>query len=169
MKVFRVAIAVCVLCLFGAVSFAATTSGTVTVYESEGPYGGSVMWDWLSDASGNVVDDSAAFAGRITRVTFNPDATTTSPTANYDMDVVDIDSVDVLLGAGANLSQSASECIFYNANSGAFASSTVTQTVDTDHTALPWSVVNRGKLTLTITNAGNAKGGTVRMYYTKEE
>jgi len=124
-------------------------TGTVSISEYQGDITKSVLVSWTSDASGDANSVISPFVGEMLRVSFDPG--TASPTASYDIVLNDSDSVDVLGGAGANLS--------------ATVTSSQAVTIDgpgtDDH--LPCAVT--GKLTLVVSNAGNAKTGTMRLYW----
>ncbi|MGE0229984.1 MAG: hypothetical protein AB7I38_17065 [Dehalococcoidia bacterium] len=117
-------------------------AGTVTV--SEEPYGSvkKVSFAWTSDASGNAdAQTSLAYNGEVVRLVTDPDGTA-APTDNYDVAVNDEDGADVLMGAGANRDTANTEQVL----------------------ASSLGVVANDKLTLQVTNAGNAKSGVVRIY-----
>ncbi len=147
-------IIVALFCLFANFGSAlSVTSGTVTVTQpNPAPAARDylLVWtiDWLSDSSGNVVVSITEINGTIERIVYNPDDAATSPTDQYDMVLTDVDGFDCLNGTGSNLAQGT-------------ATSTVTTEGD-GTTNLPFAVA--GTLMLTITNAGNAKGGIVRIY-----
>ena len=102
----------------------------------------SVIWDWLSDASGDYSQATAKnVSGIIERAVFIPDGGDTAPDNNYDVTLLDRHSVDILKGFGAN------------------RSSTSTHNV-TDFNELVDEV-----LTLVVDNAGNANGGKCIIYY----
>lgn len=102
---------------------------------------------WVSDASGNVSGVTTALSGikygYLQQFKLIPDAGGTAPTALYDVTLVDANGVDLLAGAGANLSATVSTLtmsaapIFYDASAA---------------------------LDLGISNAGNAKGGTLVLW-----
>lgn len=127
------------------------TSGSLTLtVDGSGVKDGALQMatlDWLSDASGNVVATTNKIEGTLERFVFIPDDGATSPTANYDVVVNDVNSIDVLSSKGANLSQSATT------QHNTFDASAV----------LPMAC--KGTLTLSITNAGNANGGVIRIYW----
>jgi hypothetical protein len=75
-----------------------------------------------------------------------PGAAGVQPSDLYDMTILDTDSADVLAGVGANIS-----------NAG------VTQVV----TPVTLGCVVESKLTLGVTNAGNAKSGKTIVYISK--
>lgn len=97
---------------------------------------------WVSDASGAVNGTSIKPpAGWIESVRLTPDGGGTQPSDQYDLSLLDPRGVDVLFGAGADLSNAAAKV-----------------------TRLDPPYWQGGEaLTLTITNAGNAKGGTVEL------
>lgn len=106
-----------------------------------------VKWEWTAHTDGKVAvatagaATSSTFNGEIVRLVTIPDATT-APSALYDVVVYDEDGADVLVGAGANRSATATE------------------------QALPANlgVVANDKLTLYVENAGVSKKGTVILY-----
>lgn len=98
---------------------------------------------WTSDASGNVSANTVAVRrGRLLQAKFAPGAGGSQPTDLYDVTVADGDGVDVLAGAGANLS---------NANASIVAPTAPL-------------LLDAGNLTPTVVNAGNAKSGTIALY-----
>lgn len=130
------------------------TSGTVTCdAASHDAFGRdsnlvAVRWAWTSDAAGRVVarTDRALF-GTIARVVTNPGGT--APTDDYDITVTDDDGADVLAGKGSNRDTANTEQVVPLIGDG-----TTTQQ--------PVAVGSR--LTLNITNAGNAKVGEFIVY-----
>lgn len=141
--------------LSGSLSFAAdtVTSGTLTKTITDRAGMKIVELDWLSDASGNVTATLENINGTIRRVTTNPDDGSTSPTANYDMTLKDQDEFDVLIAQGANLSQS--------------ATASVACQIRDANTTTDQPICTFGDLDLAITNAGNAKGGIIRIYLSR--
>jgi hypothetical protein len=109
-------------------------------------------FEWTSDGSGDaVITTDYAVSGVITRVVFIP-SSTAAPTADYDITLTDPHGVDVLAGLGANLSDTDTL-------------STCPGTPLTDGTTV--SVVPMfvdGILTLTVSNAGDTKAGTVVVF-----
>ena len=105
--------------------------------------------DWLSDANGNVLASTIQIMGTIERLVYKPDTGSTIPTADYDVTLTDSEGVDVLNGTGANLDDDST-------------SSTITTEGD-GTTNIPMAAA--GPLTLAVTNAGNAKGGEIRIYF----
>ena len=128
-----------------------------TIFSQDGT--GYVDWDWLSSDTGTVTANSADGAGAsikvvgtLTRVMFKPDGGATTPTTLYDVVVNDAAGLDVLTGLGANLSETTT------------TTKTITLT-DSGGTTLHTGRTVAEVLTLVITNAGDAKGGQVRIYF----
>lgn len=95
---------------------------------------------WTSDAGGAADGTTTeVYNGKCFLLTTVPSGGGTAPTALYDATLLDEDSVDVLAGAGANR-----------------AAATVEQVLDAN-----LGGVANDKLALHITNAGNAKQGTL--------
>ena len=151
---------------FGSGSFAATiarsvtaTSGSLTMTKTTNEYLSSpptyelITLVWTSDASGNATVTVPNVIGEIRRIVTNPSDGATSPTADYDVTLKDADAVDVMVGQGANLSQSANKS-FYGVTTDAISSQYIPITV-------------YGDLSLAVTNAGNAKKGTIKLYLRK--
>jgi len=119
-----------------------------------------VEWDWLCTHLGAATQNSADGAGNaikvvgtLTHVTFTPSATV-APSASYDVVVVDEAGLDVLVGLGANLSASATTTVAITlTDSGASTLHSGVRTV-------------AEVLQLQVTNAGDAKRGKVRIYFT---
>lgn len=119
-------------------------AGTVSISYSDGNQGiRSVTWSWTSDASGDANGTATkAIAGQALRWVTNPGSA--APTDDYDIVVNDADGVDVAAGVLGNRDTTNSEAAYPAAN--------------TYH-------VFDGQLTLVVSNAGNAKTGTLTMYY----
>ena len=101
-----------------------------------------ITFDWLTatggDASGTM---TASIKGQPVAVVFVPDTSTTAPTDQHDITLTDASSIDILAGRGANLSN-------------------VHSTVIVDD-LLP---IGGNKVTCTVANGGNAKGGNVYLF-----
>jgi hypothetical protein len=96
---------------------------------------------WTSSAGGAVSGNSFSVgAGALLQAKFVPGTAGTQPTDQYDVVVNDADSCDVVVGKGANLSNSAASLGVQNA---------------------PLSYLMGGTLDVVVANAGNAKTGTV--------
>jgi hypothetical protein len=117
----------------------------VTLTEPSRPQAvAKIVWDWTSAADGTVVSKTArGFTGEVVRVVIDSDASSTAPTAAYDLVINDDDGNDVINAAGADINIAL-----------------VIQKFPKD--GLAW--VSNSNLTLSITNAGDAKGGLVYLY-----
>lgn len=117
-------------------------AGTVVATELRLGYTKKITFEWTSSAGG-AADGVSAFSyeGKLIGLTTIPDAVA-APTTLYDVRVNDADGHDVLLGAGANRSATATENVA-EASLGAVAGSV---------------------LTLAVTAAGDAKEGTVILW-----
>lgn len=117
-------------------------AGTVTVTEERvGPVQ-KVRFDWTSSAAGAAdLQTAHAYNGAIERLVTIPDGVA-APTNLYDVAVNDEDGTDVLMGAGADRATATTEQVL----------------------ASSLGVVANDKLYLHVTNAGNAKAGTVIVY-----
>jgi len=125
-------------------------AGTVTITYSETRTVKKVTFDWTSDAAGDATADSKALSGQILRVCFVPDSGGTQPTDLYDVVLNDADGLDVLQGLGANLSNTTASNVVPIVTDG------------TAGNAAPVAI--DGVLSLSVSNAGNAKGGKVILY-----
>jgi hypothetical protein len=119
----------------GSITYTEETHGSVRLVKA----------DWLSDAAGDVTENATTehYSGVILYAAFVPDAGGTQPTDQYDVTVLDKNSLDVLNGLGANKSNSVTAYADQYDGLGAVANS---------------------KLTVTVDNAGNAKGGIVYLW-----
>lgn len=99
---------------------------------------------WTSDASGDVTANTVdVTAGELVQVRFTPNTDANQPSAAYDVTILDAQGIDILAGAGANLSSAAS----------------------TVHVPVVSTYFRRtleaGAITPTVSAAGNAKQGTI--------
>jgi hypothetical protein len=121
-------------------------AGSVTIEYEDHESMKYVKWSWTSDGSGDVSgEDTKSVNGQVCRWATNPDSST-APSANYDIVVNDVDSIDIAAGGLVNRHTSTSEQVLTggDAKDGAgFA----------------------GKLSLVVSNAGAAKLGVLTMYY----
>lgn len=118
-------------------------AGTVTMTETTHKTLQVVKMAWVSSAGGAADGTSTRYyTGEIVKLVTVPDGGGTQPTDLYDVVVNDANSVDVLAGGGANRSNAS------------------TQTVD----RASLGAIVESQLVLAVTNAGNAKGGTVYVY-----
>jgi hypothetical protein len=126
-------------------------AGTLTVTSSQ-LRGGVTKYTllWLSTAGGAVSANSFPVrVGELLQVKFVPDGGGTAPSDLYDVTLVDTDAVDVLAGAGANLSGTLSSIKIPS-----FGTTTL------------YRYFHDGSqnLDLVVANGGNAKGGTVYLW-----
>lgn len=124
------------------------TAQVVTITEDPVHYPiREIKWDWLSTDGGAVSSASGyQYTGVIVKAIFKSDAASTDPTDLYDVTILDDNGFDVLIGHGANITKAAT-----------------VQKTSTDASMF----VKDTFLTLTIANAGNAKGGEVYLYVAK--
>lgn len=116
-------------------------AGTVVTTEITHTSAKKITFAWTSASGAADATTTGAFDGKVVGLTTDPDSGA-APDDNYDVVVNDADGHDVLLGAGANRDTANTEHVA-EANLGAVAGS---------------------KLTLGITNAGNAKEGVVVLW-----
>ena len=120
-------------------------AGSVTISYVEHQTVKYVQWTWTSDASGDMSGtDTKTLSGVVLRWATNPSST--APDANYDIVVNDDDGIDLAAGGLANRHTSSSEQVLTGGDAK-------------DGAAFI------GKLSLVVSNAGNAKIGQLRMYY----
>lgn len=118
-------------------------AGTVTVSETVHGSVKKIAWAWTVTAGGAADKATTqAFDGKVIGFSTIPGTAGDAPTDNYDVTVADAEGHDVLLGGGADRDTLNTEHVA-DANLGAVAGSV---------------------LTLNITNAGNAKKGTVILW-----
>lgn len=120
-------------------------AGTVTAVEEKITSLAQITLTWVSDASGDVsgTATTGSYTGQIVGYVCVPDGGGTQPTDQFDVTVLDENSLDVLHGNGANQSNAANTYVDSSNGLGNVVGST---------------------LTLTIANAGNAKGGTIYLH-----
>lgn len=107
---------------------------------------------WTSSTGGSY-SGTVILNGVLLGVTFKPDSGGTQPTDLYDVVINDSLSVDILAGLGANLSNSTTttKCPMIAATDGT--------TTTASYRPLA------GSHTVSVSNAGSAKGGTIQIYY----
>jgi hypothetical protein len=102
---------------------------------------------WTSDASGNVNSTPVALKrGRLLQVKFVPTNGGTQPSNNYAATLLDGDDVDLLVGKGATLS-----------NTAASIAAPVVSSVSP-------AFIEPGNFTPTISAAGNVTNGRIDLY-----
>ena len=107
---------------------------------------------WTSAADGTVsgIPTQRKYSGELLRVDFAPGAAAVQPTNLYGVALIDDASLDVLQGKGANLS---------NVNASSICP------LIGDGTTTDRPVAIDGNLTLAVSAAGDAKAGTVKLYF----
>ena len=117
-------------------------AGTVVTTEITHGSIKKIKFAWTSAAGGQAdATTTSYYNGKILHMCTVPDGVA-APTDDYDIEIKDSDNVDVLAGAGADRDTANIEHVL-SALMGAVAHS---------------------QLTLAITNAGNAKKGTIYLY-----
>ena len=102
-----------------------------------------IVMPWVSDADGDaVVETTKVYDGKIIAVAIIPGAGGVQPTDEYDLALTDALGIDLLLGGGSDASNAAPAII---------------------NEFLTLAAAGE-KLTLTVSNAGAAKEGTVVVY-----
>lgn len=125
--------------------------GSITASECRSRTVRSVSLAWVSSAAGAVSGiQSPQISGEILRVVFAPGAGGVQPTNLYDVTLLDQDGFDVLAGLGANRSNANKEQVTPLTGDG----TTTNQRIAVD-----------GTLELQVANAGNAKEGSVTVYF----
>lgn len=126
-------------------------AGTLTLSYSETRSPFTVTFTWVSDASGDVSGNAVTkdLLGILLRAVHIPDSGGTQPTDAYDVLINDEHGIDVLQGTGADISNAAASDFFPALTDGSTNSG-------------PTAV--NGTLDLVVSNAGNAKGGSVVLY-----
>ena len=110
-------------------------------------------FNWTSDASGDSVATSDwSINGYICKVITNPGPT--APTADYDITLTNEDGVDVVHGVLADRHTTTSEEII---------------PVPGDNATVYGCSIAIGRITLNVSNAGNAKNGKVTVIFSREK
>ena len=126
-------------------------AGSVNITYQEHRTVRKITLDWTSDAAGAVSGIYTKYlSGQLLRVVFVPDSGGTQPSDLYDLTLNDGNSMDVLAGLGANLSNATATQVVpvvTNGNNGNMA---------------PIAIDDR--LQLVGAACGNAKGGLVILY-----
>ncbi len=102
-----------------------------------------ITFEWTSDAGGDAdITTSNPYTGTIERLVTVPGTGGDRPADNYDVVIEDEDEVDVLMGEGANRSDTNAEQV----------------------NAADLGIVAYSTLKLVVENAGNTNKGTVHLY-----
>ena len=107
---------------------------------------------WVSDSSGNVTRSVGHKINGTLRGVVTTPSGTVAPTAAYDVVLKDEHGIDVLAGLGADRSATVAERV----------KPQVTQAGSV--VVYPHEIDVFGDMQLVITNAGNAKAGTITLY-----
>lgn len=125
-----------------------------------GGFGGvkKITATWTSDSSSGAASGiTAKIAGRLIKGITVPGAGGAAPTDNYDINITDEQSVDVLAGCKKGLADrdtaNTEEQYFMLLNN------------DTSPLSMALQPVVCSTLTIAVTNAGNSKTGTIVLYY----
>lgn len=115
-----------------------------------------VIATWTSDdATGAVTGTTSRIVGSLVKAVTDPGAA--APTDNYDIDITDDYSVNVLAacktGLGNRDTANTEETYFFLLNA------------DTSPLSMPQQPVVCSPLTISITNAGNSKNGVLVLFY----
>ena len=125
-------------------------AGTVTLTQTQVRAAGAgrgitkYSFDWTSDASGNATCAVPNMQGWLVKLVTDPGAT--APTDNYDITLVDENSIDALAGTGADRDTANTEQVY------------------TVATSAQTPIFLSGAYTFTVANAGNAKVGVAVFY-----
>lgn len=124
-----------------------TNLGIVTITEETFSHIKKITFSWTSENGGGNAGKATkttldSYTGEIIRLVTVPGAAPNAPTDDYDVAINDEDGNDVLMGAGADRDTANTEQVL----------------------ASSLGCVANDKLTLSVTNAGNAKRGTVYLY-----
>jgi hypothetical protein len=118
----------------------AWAAGTVTVTEETSGHIKKITWTWTATAGGAAdLITSGTYTGEIVGLVTDPGAS--APTDNWDVSITDGDGTDVLNALGANR-----------------------DTANTEQVVTGMGYVVNDKLTVNVTNAGNATNGLVILY-----
>lgn len=118
-------------------------AGTVTIVEKTVSSVKQITWTWTSSAGGAAdLQTALPYDGKIECLGTVPNGGGTAPTDLYDIVINDEDGVDVLAAGGQNRSTSAVQAV----------------------ASYLLGAVAGQKLYMHVTNAGNAKGGVVKLY-----
>lgn len=139
-----------------------TTSPGISVSSGTGSLTEKVMYNedgsvslkrykltWLSTAGGAFACTITNLRGLLTRVTFDPDASSTQPDDLYDQTFIDDSGVDVFVTLGSNISNA--------------TSTTVCPFIGDGTDAVPISL-NESSMSYSLTGAGAANGGSTYFY-----
>jgi len=125
-------------------------TGTVTISGKTISAVERLKFEWTCTTGGEAGDTTTgSYDGLVYRVIVDPGTSNSEPTADYDIAVNDSDGYDIFNGLLADSSSGTTVQYGINTTGGA--------------TYTPITAVS-SKLTLAVTNAGNAKSGEVIIY-----
>lgn len=111
-----------------------------------------ITFDWTSNASGVAEYTTVKVGGLLVRVTFIPDSGGTQPSNNYNVTLLDDNDMDVLAGHGVGLSNTTTT----HFQPGLPLKDGVTTSIG--------PIFISDILHLSVTGAGDSKGGKVVLY-----
>ena len=126
-----------------------SSTGTCTVTEQTIGTVKRIKWTFVCGASSQAdvipaTSTTLSYDGKVLQLQTSPDSTK-APDANYDITVLDSDSIDVLCGSGANRHTSTTEVLVHSSST-------------------PLGVAINTKLSLNIANGGTSGSGQVYLY-----
>lgn len=124
-------------------------AGTITFSNSDTRAIQKYTISWTSDASGDATSNTVVLSGSVARINFVPGSGATQPTDLYDITLKDSDGIDILLGSGADLSNT--------------IATTMIPLISSNR------IVINEKLAIAVSNSGNAKTGTITIYLNREK
>lgn len=101
-----------------------------------------ITFAWVQESSAATGTTSNAYSGEVRRLVTIPGAGGLAPSANYDIDMLDQDSTDILIGAGANRHSANTE----------------------QDLAASLGVIANDTITINVASAGNSNAGTAIVY-----
>jgi hypothetical protein len=112
----------------------------------------TVIAAWTSDGSGDASGTCTAISGEVIKAVTDPGAA--APTADYDIVLTDADGLNILTGANDDLTDrhtSTTQEVYFWKELGTNA-------------GVLYPVVN-GPITFTVSNAGDTKTGTIKLFW----
>jgi hypothetical protein len=126
----------------------AGTTGAITITEQTINMVKRIKFDWVTGSSSQTDEATGTttnyYDGKLLQFQTSPDSTA-APTADYDITITDSDSVDQLLGSGADRHTTSTEILTHSSST-------------------PLGVAIGTQLTINITNAGTETRGLAYLY-----
>jgi len=110
--------------------------------------------DWTADGSGAATFTTVHVNGLVSRAIIKHDTSSSAPSANYTIQLNDVDGQDILKRASSGVVASVSNAIDY------------CPTIVDQSSAAVGPVTVDGALSLVVASAGNANGGELIVYLT---